>query len=1273
MTLLPHHRDRLAMIADDILDAVGVCSAEVEDDLPVGFRGWDKITLPAIVFPWHGAGGNAVVQVRPDDPVDAEHKYLTLAGTVMPLGVHPVMRTRVIKPDVPIVIVEGTKQYLTATSALIGRDWAVVGITGCEGWSVDGLPVPDFEAIPWEGRRVVVCFDADVTSNRDVWEAAKALATVLESAGANEVRHARIPARGTAGLDDYLRTVTDRTGHLERILARAGSLGRAPARKRKERNSAYILPDAGLQVATLAADLRHRYPMAVARDRSIAIYAEGVFHTGRSELGDAVAGALGEDFRRTHLRDVEEFLTHRLSGEGLELPEHAREPILNVSNGMLNLLTGMLEPHDPAHLSYVQIPLAWDPDATCPRYEDWLAERVGSQVDDLEEVTATMLDPSRTPPKAILLYGPSRSGKSTWIRLMEAVAGARNTSGVSLHQLSDNKFMAARVYGKMLNCAADLTSAHVNDLSTFKKLTGDDIIEADTKYGHPIVFHNRALFAFSANTIPTVGETSTAYFERIKPFEFPHSFAGTEDPKVEQELLEELPGILARWVKAFQRLRLRGRYLPTDEAVRQRFEERSDRVRRWLSQEMKVVPAVAGQKLPPGAASTKTELHRAFSVAAERDGGAKMGLQTFLDHVQNCPGVVEVRRLPGSIRALNVIKRDESGPSGDDNEKSGAMGAVLTHPPQEGWHWLGGGSQCVPPWGGWEKVAPTAPVATIAFDLETASVDDLWSYGPGFVRLAGYRNGSGVVTTTTDVTTIPPGATLVGHNVFGFDLLALARYHGLDLTTVRALDTKVLAFLADPPPAKLNEGQIERYYSLDSVGERLFGIGKEGDLKALAKEFGGFDRIPVDDGRYLDYLRRDVELTARIADAIPLTPYAEREHEVARIAAIMSTSGFRVDERLLRSRVADGAGVREEMLAKLSEYGLPTTRKDGSPVKAPQSTEEGRAAIVAAFTDLGVELPLTPKGKPALGQKAMALVIEEHPRAKALAETVRSLNGVRTIYETIAAHLVDGRVHPMVNLRQATGRWSVTRPGLTVMGKRGGRHVEREVFLAEEGEVLIAADLSQIDARAIAALSQDPAYLDLFLPGRDAHREIAERVWGDAGRREEAKVITHGWSYGMGVEGIVRNTGVSMDTAQEFDRAMREQFPDLVAWRKKVREQARAGEMLDNGFGRMMRPDPDRAHTQGPALMGQGCARDLLMTGLLRLPTELLPMLRAVIHDEVVLSVPADSVDEIERAVLEALCFDWIPPGGLLGVQVVAGLVGRGSNWGAVYEKGSAP
>lgn len=577
--------------------------------------------------------------------------------------------------------------------------------------------------------------------------------------------------------------------------------------------------------------------------------------------------------------------------------------------------------------------------------------------------------------------------------------------------------------------------------------------------------------------------------------------------------------------------------------------------------------------------------------------------------------------------------------------------------------------------------AVTLPAGVVALDIETASEEQMWRCGPEFIRLCGYQTGDRI-TVTDDVHrllgVVRAAKLVVGHNVLSFDLVALARHHSVDLLAMaaagRVFDTKLAAILNDPPPHGAKQEQIQRDYSLDNLGGRMLGATKTGDLKALAAEHGGYDAIPLDDERYVRYLVGDVDLSARLAERLKSTAYIRREHHIAGIAARIRMNGFRVDVPELERRVTVNRARRAQHLADLSaRYGLPVCKKDGKPAASPHATAEGKASIVQAFTDLGVTLPVTDNGNPSFGKDALAAVAEQHAArgdVLALVDLVGSLNGIRTVYETVLAHLHGDRVHPEIGLFQAAGRWSTTKPGLTVMGKRGGKYAEREVFLPEPGHVLVSADLSQVDARAIAALSQDPAYLAMFAPGLDLHEEVSRRVFGTEKRREDAKAIGHGWNYGMGIDGLARNAGVATSVATEFDRAMRAQFPRLIAWRDEIRAEGKAGRLLGNGFGRPLRVDPSRSWTQAPALMGQGCARDLMMQGLLRLPDEVLPMLRAVVHDEVILSVPADVVGDVERVVLEALSFPWAPAGAALQVQIEAGLgKRRGESWGAVYAE----
>src|SRR5205823_232441 len=164
------------------------------------------------------------------------------------------------------------------------------------------------------------------------------------------------------------------------------------------------------------------------------------------------------------------------------------------------------------------------------------------------------------------LVGPTRSGKSTLARLLEALTGAENCAAQELADLSGNRFRAAELFGKMLNVASDIKAAHLNDVSVFKKATGADTISAERKFGHPFSFRFTGLFLWTMNSVPTTGDTSGAYLARVRPYRFDQSFLGREDPAVEQAMMGELPGILVRLVEGLRRFEQRGGYADDDAA-----------------------------------------------------------------------------------------------------------------------------------------------------------------------------------------------------------------------------------------------------------------------------------------------------------------------------------------------------------------------------------------------------------------------------------------------------------------------------------------------------------------------------------------------------------------------------------------------------------------------------------------------------------------------------------------------------------------------------------
>lgn len=640
MSLSEQHRKYLNdhAISDSVIDAAKIFTC----DMP----------YPGIVFPWSD-GTRTENQTRPDNPPIGDDgdpiKYLSPKDVQLPFNV-----IKDFGPDSAVVIVEGTKQQY-AVASYLPDGVSVYGLSGC--WNWRKLPMD------WaENRKIFVLFDGDIKTNRKVHDAGVAFKDALGDNCAEEVLFVTTSAQGTRGVDDELAALPEekRARFLAHWIDRAKPkpVDKPPA----HRNSNPFFNKDGLQVQSLATDVLEHHAAALTAEEKVALYVDGSYRTNGLALLSAVEERLNEQHRSAHMASVEQSIKARLFRKGLILPERSAEPILNVLNGMLDLRTGGLKPHDPSYMSRTQFPVVWNPDAQCPVYEQWLSEVVPDQVDDLEETASTMLDRSRTPSKALFAYGPSRSGKSTYIRIMEWMAGKENTSAVTLHQLSDDRFSAANVYGMALNAAADLSSKDVTDLSVFKMMTGEDMIMGNRKYGGQFSFTNTALFAFSANELPSVGESSRAYAERIKPFHFPNTFAGREDYSLETKLKGELSGILVRWVAAYQRFLGRGGYAKTLANVQEQFETRSDRVRQWVAEELKIVPTDGKLKVGVDSGSTASDIAQWFQQWAKENNVGNLGRNKLLDRVRGLDDVYTVRIMPSGKRGINVIKGRGSDP-----------------------------------------------------------------------------------------------------------------------------------------------------------------------------------------------------------------------------------------------------------------------------------------------------------------------------------------------------------------------------------------------------------------------------------------------------------------------------------------------------------------------------------------------------------------------------------------------------------------------------------
>lgn len=562
-------------------------------------------------------------------------------------------------------------------------------------------------------------------------------------------------------------------------------------------------------------------------------------------------------------------------------------------------------------------------------------------------------------------------------------------------------------------------------------------------------------------------------------------------------------------------------------------------------------------------------------------------------------------------------------------------------------------------------------------DIETGSADDLYRRrpDPGYIRLTGVSRYAFIEPACMVVQRHCPYVTVNGHF---FDFPALDRHAGIPVESIIPFsrDLRVAAFQHDPPTSyQTKHGPGFKSYSMDALAQRYLGDEKSELGASLAREYGGWDNIPADDPLYAEYLRADLDVTRRLNAAIPWDPYEEREAWVATVTARTTLNGFRAATDALRARVRDLQDHAEDGKMRLAEdYGFPLTNQAGKEAKAPQRTKEGKAAFERALTDLGFPLDRWPRGKDgslSLSKETMGFAIthsREHvPAAVDVIAAVSEMNGIRNSAANLLSHVTDDRAYYTFEPFQATGRWSC---GLTVL-KKGVEDSERAFLIPEEDHVLVSIDLDQIDIRAVAAHSQDPALIALLNdPSRDIHTEIARMSGVD---RKPAKTLDLGWLYGRSANAMAQMPGMTREAAHKVADYMTTAFPGVVSYQRATRELGAAGVLLGNGFGRRLRVDPERAYTQSVAMVGQSTTRDLIAEGLIdlaRRAPDMLSMLRVIVHDEVVLSVPRKDAEECARIVQECMSRKWAPAGCSIPVSITAGQ-GKpfvfGENWNALY------
>ena len=230
-------------------------------------------------------------------------------------------------------------------------------------------------------------------------------------------------------------------------------------------------------------------------------------------------------------------------------------PYFNVSNGIIDLEDGALLDHSPDLYMLISSPVTFDITAECPKFLAWLKKQLDEEYHDAaQEMFGFCLWNKYTLQRAFMLLGAPRTGKGTFIRILQGVLGDASYSNVSLHDMLSDKYLTSELYGKIANLSGDMLSTPIRNHQIFQNCTGEDKVTVQFKYGRGFKMSNIAKLIYAANALPRLMYDDDAFYTRWAILPFDHSYISKEDPKIEQELLTELPGVLNWALEGLHRL-----------------------------------------------------------------------------------------------------------------------------------------------------------------------------------------------------------------------------------------------------------------------------------------------------------------------------------------------------------------------------------------------------------------------------------------------------------------------------------------------------------------------------------------------------------------------------------------------------------------------------------------------------------------------------------------------------------------------------------------------
>ena len=482
----------------------------------------------------------------------------------------------------------------------------------------------------------------------------------------------------------------------------------------------------------------------------------------------------------------------------------------------------------------------------------------------------------------------------------------------------------------------------------------------------------------------------------------------------------------------------------------------------------------------------------------------------------------------------------------------------------------------------------------------------------------------------------------------------LLMQNGIYLKEIK-FDTEIAAYLLNPSNGKYKLDELANQYLSIDIPEYLEFVGakqqKETQMTLFSQDEMNVDFEKYQNAIYMYTIAKLAEIMNKKLEEInSLKLFENIEMLLIKVLAEMQYEGIYVDKQELVSfgvKLKEDIEVIKQEIYKLAgeEFNINSTLQLGNilfeKLKLPvyKKTKKGYSTDVDILEKLKPEHPIIEK------------ILEYRGFMKLNSTYIEGL----IVYINEYTHKIHSYFHQTIT---ATGRISSTEPNLQNIPTRAeqGKQIKK-AFKAQEGNIFIDSDYSQIELRILAHISNDTNMREAFLNEEDIHKQVASKVFNvpleevTKEQRTAAKAVNFGIVYGISGFGLAEQLGISRKKAEQYIEQYLEKYKGVKEFMDRIVEKAKEQGYVETLFHRrryipelssnnyMVRQFGARAAMNTPI---QGTAADIMKIAMIEVnkkleEEKLNAKLILQIHDELLIECKIEEKEEVKKILKESM------------------------------------